>query len=301
MDDGQEVDARLRGAMRLSGSRSTNPVAVGDMVVIEPESDDRWVITDIQERRNHLVRRSVNLSKKTQVIAANIDQAVLVNTVVNPKTLYGFIDRFLATTEAYDIPAIIVFNKLDIYQEEDMEELIYQEHAYAAAGYQTLRVSAEEGTGLEEFKSILKGKVTLLSGHSGVGKSTLANAIQSNLDLRTNEISDAHGQGQHTTTFAEMHPLEIGGYIIDTPGIRGFGLVDMEPSEISHYFPEIFQLGKGCKFSDCLHVEEPSCAVRQAQEDGALAPTRYKSYRFMLTDDEGEDPYRHDDYAQSDS
>ena len=293
LQDGALVDARLRGAMRLQGSKATNPVAVGDFVDIEPESEGRYAISMVQPRKNHMVRRSVNLSKKTQVIAANIDQAVLVCTIAAPKTLYGFMDRFLATAEAYGVPSLLLFNKIDAYGEAELEELNYRELAYSKAGYQSLRVSAITGEGLEELKAALQDQVTLFSGHSGVGKSTLANALQPGLDLKTGVISAAHGQGQHTTTFAEMHPLHFGGYLIDTPGIRGFGLVDMERDQIGHYFPEIFALSDACRFNNCTHEDEPNCAVRSAYDAHQIAPTRYENYLSMLHGDEGEDPYRH--------
>ena len=293
LEDGSLVDARLRGVMRLQGSRATNPVAVGDFVDVEPESEGRYAISAVHERKNHLVRRSVNLSKKTQVIAANMDQAVLVCTIAEPKTLLGFMDRFLATAEAYEIPAVLVFNKMDAYGPAEMDELAYREACYGRAGYPILRVSAATGEGLEALHDILRDKVSLFSGHSGVGKSTLANALQPGLDLKTGEISDAHGQGKHTTTFAEMHPLDGGGFLIDTPGIRGFGLVDMERDQIGHYFPEIFALSEACKFNNCTHEEEPGCAVVAAYEAHQLAPTRYENYLRMLHGDEGDDPYRH--------
>ena len=294
--DGTQADARLRGSLRLSGSRATNPVAVGDQVVAEPESEGRWAISEVKERRNHLVRKSVNLSHKSQVIAANIDQAVLVATVAEPKTLFGFMDRFLATAEAYRIPALIAFNKVDELNEATEAELAYREAAYSQAGYPTLRVSAETGEGLEALREVLQGKVSLFSGHSGVGKSSLANRLQPGLQLRTGAISSAHGQGQHTTTFAEMHPLDFGGFLIDTPGIRGFGLVDMEREELSHYFREIFALSSQCRFGNCLHSDEPGCAVRTAYEANALAPTRYESYLSMLVGEDENDPYRHGAY-----
>jgi ribosome biogenesis GTPase len=296
--DGTQADARLRGALRLAGSRATNPVAVGDKVDVVPESEGRWAITGVHERRNHLVRKSVNLSRKSQVIAANIDQAVLIATVAEPVTLYGFMDRFLATAEAYRIPAVIAFNKVDALDEASEAELVYREAAYGQAGYQTLRVSAETGEGLDALREVLRGKVSLFSGHSGVGKSSLANRLQPGLDLRTGAISSAHGQGQHTTTFAEMHPLDLGGFLIDTPGIRGFGLVDMEREEISHYFPEVFALSPQCRFGNCLHADEPGCAVREAYEANKLAPTRYESYLSMLAGDDEEDPYRHGAYKE---
>lgn len=279
--------------MRLQGSRATNPVAVGDFVELEPESEGRYAISNVLERKNHLIRRSVNLSKKTQVIAANIDQAILICTIAEPKTLLGFMDRFLASAEAYSIPALLVFNKMDVYGPSEMEELSYREAAYQRAGYPCMRISAVSGEGLDALRAVLKDKVTLFSGHSGVGKSTLANALQSGLDLRTGEISSAHGQGQHTTTFAEMHPLDFGGYLIDTPGIRGFGLVNMEKDQVSHYFPEIFALSEGCKYHNCTHVDEPHCAVIHAYEQHQIAPSRYENYVHMLNGDEGDDPYRH--------
>lgn len=279
--------------MRLQGSRATNPVAVGDFVELEPESEGRYAISNVLERKNHLIRRSVNLSKKTQVIAANIDQAILICTIAEPKTLLGFMDRFLASAEAYGIPALLVFNKMDVYGPSEMEELSYREAAYQRAGYPCMRISAVSGEGMDALRAVLKDKVTLFSGHSGVGKSTLANALQSGLDLRTGEISSAHGQGQHTTTFAEMHPLDFGGYLIDTPGIRGFGLVNMEKDQVSHYFPEIFALSEGCKYHNCTHVDEPQCAVIHAYEKHQIAPSRYENYVHMLNGDEGDDPYRH--------
>jgi ribosome biogenesis GTPase len=233
------------------------------------------------------------LSKKTQVIAANIDQAILICTIAEPKTLLGFMDRFLASAEAYGIPALLVFNKMDVYGPSEMEELSYREAAYQRAGYPCMRISAVSGEGMDALRAVLKDKVTLFSGHSGVGKSTLANALQSGLDLRTGEISSAHGQGQHTTTFAEMHPLDFGGYLIDTPGIRGFGLVNMEKDQVSHYFPEIFALSEGCKYHNCTHVDEPQCAVIHAYEQHQIAPSRYENYVHMLNGDEGDDPYRH--------
>ncbi|MDG1252489.1 MAG: ribosome small subunit-dependent GTPase A [Schleiferiaceae bacterium] len=293
LHDGPSVDARLRGSMRLQGSRATNPVAVGDFVELEPESEGRYAISNVLERKNHLIRRSVNLSKKTQVIAANIDQAILICTIAEPKTLLGFMDRFLASAEAYGIPALLVFNKMDAYGPNEMEELTYREAAYGRAGYPCMRVSAQSGEGIDALRDVLKDQVSLFSGHSGVGKSTLANALQRGLDLKTGAISSAHGQGQHTTTFAEMHPLDFGGYLIDTPGIRGFGLVNMEKDQVSHYFPEIFALSESCKYHNCTHVDEPNCAVISAYEAHEVAPSRYENYVRMLHGDEGDDPYRH--------
>ncbi|NVK05658.1 MAG: ribosome small subunit-dependent GTPase A [Flavobacteriia bacterium] len=297
MEDGSILDCRIKGKFRIQGIRSTNPIAVGDIVEVEPE-DENGVITEIHDRTNYIVRRSVNLSKKTHILAANLDQAILVTTVAQPKTLYGFIDRFLATCEAYDVKPVMVFNKIDIYNEEQLEELEYMKAAYGGgAGYDYIETSATEGVNLDKFEELLIDKTSLIAGHSGVGKTTLINAVEPDLDLRTNRISDAHGQGQHTTTFAEMFPLTKGGDIVDTPGIRGFGLIDMEESEIGDYFPEIFRLKGDCRFNNCLHLEEPGCAVKEALDEGALAPTRYQSYFWMVTGNEDDNPYRQDNYA----
>ena len=298
LNNQNSVNARLKGNLRLMGSRSTNPIAVGDFVDLIPESEGNFLIQKIHERTNHIIRRSVNLSKKKQVIAANIDQAILICTIDEPKTLYGFMDRFLATAEAYNIPAIIVFNKVDLYSKESLGELEYRESAYRVAGYRTLRTSAVSGEGISELKTLLKEKVSLFSGHSGVGKSTLTNSLQPGLELKTSLISEANNQGKHTTTFAEMHSLVFGGYIIDTPGIRGFGLVDLEDVEISHLFPEIFKFQSECKFSDCKHLEEPGCAVRNAIQMNKIAPSRYNSYLSMLNGDEEEDTFRQDIYKK---
>ena len=298
LNNQNSVNARLKGNLRLMGSRSTNPIAVGDFVDLIPESEGNFLIEKIHERTNYIIRRSVNLSKKKQVIAANIDQAILICTIDEPKTLYGFMDRFLATAEAYDIPAIIAFNKVDIYSKESLAELKYRESAYQVAGYRTLRTSAVSGEGISDLKNLLKDKVSLFSGHSGVGKSTLTNSLQPGLELKTSHISEANKQGKHTTTFAEMHSLGFGGYIIDTPGVRGFGLVDLEDVEISHLFPEIFKFQSECKFSDCKHLEEPGCAVRKAIQMNKIAPSRYNSYLSMLNGDEEEDTFRQDIYKK---
>ncbi len=293
LEDGSLVDARLRGAMRLQGSRATNPVAVGDFVDVEPESEGRYAISAVHERKNHLVRRSVNLSKKTQVIAANLDQAVLVCTIAEPKTLLGFMDRFLATAEAYEIPAVLVFNKMDAYGPAEMDELAYREACYGRAGYPILRVSATTGEGLGALHEVLRDKVSLFSGHSGVGKSTLANALQPGLDLKTGEISDAHGQGKHTTTFAEMHPLDGGASSLT---LRAFAVLAWwiwSATKSATTSLKFFALSEACKFNNCSHEEEPGCAVVAAYEAHQLAPTRYENYLRMLHGDEGDDPYRH--------
>lgn len=296
--EGAIHQCRIVGKLRLRGIKSTNPVAVGDEVVFQlEEGEDTGVIKDIVDRRNYIIRKSVNLSKQTQIIAANLDQAVLIVTLDFPKTYPRFIDRFLVTAEAYDIPATIVFNKIDLYSDAVLDDLEFYTYAYEDAGYTVLHTSVPGKLGLDELKEQLKDKTSLLSGHSGVGKSTLINTIEPGLDLKTNMISDSHHQGQHTTTFAEMFELRFGGNIIDTPGIRGFGLVDMEKEEIGDYFPEIFRLKGRCKFNNCLHIEEPGCAVKQALEAGELAYTRYDSYVNFVNGTDEDETYRKDVYA----
>jgi len=294
LENHELFDCRIKGKFRVAGIKSTNPLAVGDFVEFELEEKDerQGIIQAIEDRKNYIVRKSVNLSKRVHIIASNMDQALLVTTLAQPMTSTGFMDRFLATAEAYSIPTVIVFNKIDVYGEEELMELEYREAVYSAIGYKVLKTSATEGQGLEELKDILKGKTTLLSGHSGVGKSTLVNAIEPELDLRTGEVSNSHRKGQHTTTFAEMYPLTIGGDIIDTPGIKGFGMVNMEKEEISHFFPELFALSKECRFHNCLHVNEPQCAVKEALEANKIAPTRYESYLNQLNDYDEETHYR---------
>ena len=294
LENRELFDCRIKGKFRVAGIKSTNPLAVGDFVEFELEEKDerQGIIQAIEDRKNYIVRKSVNLSKRVHIIASNMDQALLVTTLAQPMTSTGFMDRFLATAEAYSIPTVIVFNKIDVYGEEELMELEYREAVYSAIGYKVLKTSATEGQGLEELKDILKGKTTLLSGHSGVGKSTLVNAIEPELDLRTGEVSNSHRKGQHTTTFAEMYPLTIGGDIIDTPGIKGFGMVNMEKEEISHFFPELFALSKECRFHNCLHVNEPQCAVKEALEANKIAPTRYESYLNQLNDYDEETHYR---------
>ena len=291
-------ECRIKGRIRLEGIKSTNPVSVGDVVDFEPEEgeEDKGVITAIHDRRNYIVRKSVNLSKRTHVIAANLDQAILIATLEFPKTYPRFIDRFLLTAEAYDIPGVLVFNKYDLYSDEMLDELEYLSIVYRDAGYKVLTTSAANGHGIEAFREMLKDKTSLLSGHSGVGKSTLINYLEPGLDLKTERISDTHLQGQHTTTFAEMHELGFGGYIIDTPGIRGFGLVDMEKEEIGDYFPEIFRLKAECRFHNCLHLEEPGCAVKEAVENARLPLSRYESYVALVEGLDEDDTYRTDQY-----
>lgn len=291
-EDGQFINCRIKGKLRLAGSKSTNPVAVGDFVEVEMQPDGEGLIKSIEERKNHIIRRSVNLAKQTQVIAANLDQAVLVVTLAYPVTFPRFIDRFLITAEAYDIPAILVFNKVDLYDEAAMNDLAYYTQVYLDAGYGVLHTSATEGIGLEDFREILINKTSLISGHSGVGKSTLINCVEPDLDIRTAEVSETHRQGQHTTTFAEMYDLSFGGSIIDTPGIRGFGLVNMSTEEIGDYFPEILRLKENCRFNNCMHLEEPGCAVKEALENHQLAFTRYESYLSFVKGVHDEEPYR---------
>jgi ribosome biogenesis GTPase len=298
LQNGEPMVCRLKGKFRTQGIKSTNPLAVGDFVEVEIEGDEgQGVITKLYDRKNYIVRKSVNLSKQTHIIAANMDQAVLVVSLVSPKTLPGFIDRFLATAEAYSIPAIVVFNKVDLYTDVEILELQYLETVYQQAGYTVLVTSATDNLNTKAFAKLLAGKTSLLSGNSGVGKSTLVNAAEPNLNLRTQKVSDYHQQGMHTTTFAEMHALSFGGYIIDTPGIRGFGLFDMDKAEIGDYFPEIFKLKSKCRFSNCLHLNEPGCAVLAALENDEIAPTRYRSYINMINGTDDDNPYRQDAFA----
>jgi ribosome biogenesis GTPase / thiamine phosphate phosphatase len=286
-DKGNTFECRLRGKFKIDGSRSTNPVSVGDRVEFALEGDGKTgIITGIDERKNHIIRKSTNLSRKSQVIAANLDQALLIATLYVPRTSTGFIDRFLVNCEAYSVPAHLVFNKYDLYEPEDLQLLDNLISIYEPLGYQCLKVSAVDGTNLEFFAQILKDKTTLLSGHSGVGKSTLINAIEPGLDLKTGEISLAHLKGKHTTTFAEMFSLSHGGYIIDTPGIKEFGLVDFEPWELCHYFPEMRELFNKCKFDNCTHAHEPGCAVKEKVESGEISTSRYYNYLNILS---GED------------
>lgn len=286
-DDGQLIECKIKGNFRLKGIRSTNPVAVGDRVEIVPNNEGTAFITEIEDRRNYIIRKSINLSKQSHILAANVDQAFLVVTVVNPQTSTTFIDRFLASAEAYRVPVILVFNKTDLLDEDTLR---YQEamvHLYQTIGYKCYQISAETGAGVEALHPLLKDKITLLSGNSGVGKSTLINRLVPGASQRTAEISDAHNTGQHTTTFSEMIRLDE-GWLIDTPGIKGFGTFDMEPEELTSYFKEIFHFSQECKFSNCTHTHEPGCAVLKALEDHYIAESRYQSYLSMLEDkDEG--------------
>lgn len=297
-EDGSIHECVAKGAMREMGFRSTNPVAVGDVVdYLEQNGDEPGSINSVADRRNYMVRRSVNLSHQIQVIAANVDQALLMVTIERPFTSTGFIDRFLVTAEAYEIPVVILFNKVDDLDEDELEVLEAFELIYGHIGYRTLRTSSEKEVGLEELARILKDKTSLLSGHSGAGKSTLINTIAPGLGLRTQEVSDYHSKGQHTTTFAEMFNLPFGGRIIDTPGIKGFGLVDMEKSDIADQFPEFVKYGAACKFSDCMHLREPGCKVLSLLEEGGIASSRYTNYLNMLDGNENDSPYRKDIYS----
>lgn len=291
-DGGSKIDCKIKGNFRLKGIRSTNPVAVGDRVEIIRNPEGTAFITNIQDRRNYIIRKSSNLSKQSHIIAANIDQACLIVTIDYPQTSTTFIDRFLASAEAYRVPVILIFNKTDLLATEDEQrylELI--KTLYETVGYQCLCVSAKTGEGTDAIKELLKGKTTLFSGNSGVGKSTLLNLLVPDAQLRTAEISDAHNTGMHTTTFSEMLPFDDGGWVIDTPGIKGFGTFDMEPEEICGYFKEIFRFSKDCRFNNCTHTHEPGCAVRKAVEDHYIAESRYNSYLSML-DDKEEGKYR---------
>lgn len=290
-DDGKVVECKIKGNFRLKGIRSTNPVAVGDHVEIALNQEGTAFITHIDERRNYIIRKSQNLSKQSHIIAANVDQAFLIVTVNYPQTSTTFIDRFLASAEAYSVPVVLVFNKRDILSDDERHYQQSMVHLYETIGYECREISAATGEGVEGLHRLLKGKITLLSGNSGVGKSTLINQILPEANLRTAEISDAHNTGMHTTTFSEMLELPEGGYIIDTPGIKGFGTFDMEPEELTSYFREIFHFSKDCKFSNCTHTHEPGCAVLKALEEHYIAQSRYQSYLGML-EDKDENKYR---------
>ena len=290
-DDGTTVECKVKGNFRLKGIRSTNPVAVGDRVQIVRNAEGTAFIHEIEERKNYIIRRASNLSKQSHILASNLDQCMLLITVNYPETSTTFIDRFLATAEAYRVPVMLVFNKVDRYDADELHYLESLIHLYTTIGYPCYRISALKEEGIDALRSELKGKVTLLSGNSGTGKSTLINGLLPQADARTGEISQVHNKGMHTTTFSEMFPLPDGGYLIDTPGIKGFGTFDMEVEEIGHYFPEIFATSAHCKYSNCTHRQEPGCAVRQAVEEHYISTSRYTSYLSML-DDKEEGKYR---------
>ncbi|MGY3791308.1 ribosome small subunit-dependent GTPase A [uncultured Aquimarina sp.] len=298
-EEGAVYECRIKGKFRIKGIKSTNPVSVGDVVDFKLETkNDRetGVIENIRERRNYIIRKSVNLSKQTHIIASNIDVVFLLVTLNNPPTFTAFIDRFLVTAEAYDIKAVLLFNKIDTYNQDELVEIKYLAALYREIGYDCIGISAKTGKNVDKVKELMKGNTSMFSGHSGVGKSTLVNLIEPNLSLKTAEISDQHQQGQHTTTFAEMYDLSFDAKIIDTPGIKGFGIVDMEKEEVGDYFPEFFELKQQCKFNNCLHINEPKCAVKEALENEEIAWSRYKSYLQIL---EGEDEhYRKNNYNE---
>jgi len=288
-EQGDLYQCRIKGKFRIKGIKSTNPIAVGDTVEFDVESkgdEEIGVIKFIHERKNYIVRKSVNLSKQTQIIASNIDLAFLLITINNPPTLTTFIDRFLVTAQAYSIQVVLVFNKIDSYKAEEKGEILYLKGIYEAIGYTCVEVSAIKNINLNRIKDLMKGKTSLFSGHSGVGKTTLLNSLEPGLNLKTKQISDQHQQGQHTTTFAEMFDLSFDAKIIDTPGIKGFGVVAIEKEELGDYFPEFFALKNRCKFHNCIHVNEPQCAVKDALEEGKVSWSRYKSYLQIIEGEE---------------
>lgn len=285
MSSGKLLRCNIRGKLRLKGVKSTNPIAVGDRVSYIVE-DEIGSIISIHERKNYIIRKSSNLSRESHILAANLDQAFLVVTPEFPKTPLEFIDRFLLSSEAYRIPTSIILNKIDLFDGELKELADYYKNIYEHAGYEVIETSAKQNIGVDYLKEKIKNKVTVFSGNSGVGKSTLINCIDKNVDLKTGDISLYHLKGKHTTTFYEMFELEFGGFIIDTPGIKGFGLVDINPAELSHYFPDIFKFSSGCKYHNCTHVHEPGCSVLEAFEKGYIGGTRYSSYLSILADDD---------------
>lgn len=291
-DDNRLVNCKIKGNFRLKGIRTTNPVSVGDKVTIAENADGTAYITAIEPRTNYIIRRASNLSKESHIIASNLDQAFLVISLVNPMTATVFIDRFLATAEAYRVPAVLVINKIDLLDEEGREYCDALRYLYETIGYRVMEVSAETGAGIDELRSMLAGKVTLLSGNSGVGKSTLINRLIPGLEVKTASVSSVHHTGMHTTTFSEMYPLPDGnGYIIDTPGVKGFGTIDFNTEEVAHYFPEIFKESENCRYNNCTHIHEPGCAVKEALEEYRISESRYTSY-LSIIEDSADDKYR---------
>ena len=290
LEDGSLVNCRIRGKMRMSNLRTTNPIAVGDQVIVSESTDEdgNRVIEDYEERRNYIVRKSTNLSKQMQILAANVDQAYLLVTTVAPITHLAFIDRFLVSAESFRIPTTILFNKIDTYTPDELEYIDALCYLYEKVGYRCYKISADKKENIDFLKEEIKGKQVMISGHSGVGKSTLVNALDSTLNLRIGEISKANQQGKHTTTFAEMFKLASGGYIVDTPGIRAFGVVNLEKEVISHYFPEMRNFLNECKYNNCQHLNEPKCAVKNALETGEISESRYTTYVQLMTEDENE-------------
>jgi ribosome biogenesis GTPase len=291
-EDGKIYPCQVRGKIRLEGRSTTNPVAAGDIVHFELEGDSEGNIHKIEQRKNYIIRKSVNLSKEAQIIAANLDRALLIVTITRPQTTPGFIDRFLVTADAYDVPVTIVFHKMDQYDDEELDKLADLQMVYEEIGYQCINSSIVTGQGLDEIKNLLQDKITLISGHSATGKSSLINHFIPGKDLRIGEVSESSNKGQHTTTFAEMHELPFGGYIVDTPGIKGFGLVDIPKDELHHHFIEFFAMLPECKFHNCLHLNEPGCAVIKGLEAGEVAESRYNSYVSMYNDEEERSIYR---------
>jgi ribosome biogenesis GTPase len=286
-EDNEIYECRLKGTFRLKDQKNTNPITVGDHVEIEIEPNAyKAVITFLEDRKNYIIRKATKLSKQTHIIASNIDQAILIVTLAYPRTSTGFIDRFLVTAEAYSIPTIIVFNKIDLFEGEGMQIVNELASIYQKAGYKTLFTSAFKNIGIGDLKAIMKDKVSLISGHSGVGKSSLINTLEPTLNLKVSEISETHEKGKHTTTFAEMFPLSFGGFVIDTPGIKEFGMVDIKPEELGHFFPEIRELMQFCKYNNCLHQNEPACAVRDAVQENIISEERYINYLNILNSEE---------------
>lgn len=291
----ERIQARLKGKFRIKGIKSTNPLAVGDRVHFHREGDEA-VIDKIFERKNYIIRRSINLSKQVQIIAANVDQLFLIITLKNPQTFLGFVDRFLVGAEAYRIPVVLVYNKIDLLSSpEEKAELAKWQSIYQKAGYDQLAISAEKQIGLEKLKAMMKGKLSIFGGHSGVGKSTLINSLDSSHHLRTAEVSESHQSGKHTTTFAELFKLQFGAQIIDTPGIKGFGNVEMQSEHLAHYFPEMRSRMSNCKFNNCVHIKEPNCAIKEAVANGEIAESRYFNYLSIYEEDESES-YRQKGY-----
>lgn len=287
-ENGEHLEARIKGKFRIQGIKTTNPLAVGDVVELEMENDGTAIVTNIEPRKNYIIRKSVNLSKRAHIIAANVDQAVLIVTLSQPKTFTAFIDRFLVSAEAYHIPTVIVFNKIDVYNDDELKELAALKEVYSKIGYKCLETSATKNKNIDLFKEVLKNKTSVISGHSGVGKSTLLNTIEPSLNLKTSTITSSHQVGKHTTTFAEMFELSLGGFIIDTPGIKAFGLIDFDKNELSHYFIEMRERLSDCQFNNCVHVNEPKCAVKKAFVNEEIAEFRYVNYLSMFEEDEDE-------------